>query len=127
MTIDRVGTLAPIQAGKPPAVSNRVNSGLEGDSVNISHEAAERAEFSRLFEMVSAAPEPEVRAGRVAELTAKINDPSYINDRILAAAADDIMTLLGVYARQALQIQDTRRCIEQRLHNIRLYTSLSLP
>jgi negative regulator of flagellin synthesis FlgM len=39
---------------------------------------------------------PDIREERIAELREKINDPSYINDRLLGETADRILeTLLG--------------------------------
>jgi negative regulator of flagellin synthesis FlgM len=94
MMIDRIGYTEPIQPGKRPGRSEPVNRSAESDSINLSSEAVEKAEIYRATGIVAAAP--DVRAERIAELKAKIDDPSYINDRILQATADKIMESFGL-------------------------------
>ena len=92
MTIDRVGSIDPIQPGKRPGRTDPVNETAKTDSISISSEALEKAELLRVREMAAAAP--EVRADRVAELKGKINDPSYINDRVMNATAERLIDAL---------------------------------
>jgi negative regulator of flagellin synthesis FlgM len=92
MTIDRIGSIDPIQPGKKPGRANQVNETARTDSISISSEAQEKAERLRIQEMASSAP--EVRADRVAELREKINDPSYINDKVINATADKLIDAL---------------------------------
>jgi negative regulator of flagellin synthesis FlgM len=94
MTIERIGFPEPIQPGKKPGRNEPVSQSAKSDSISVSKEALEKAELYRAIEVVSAAP--DVRADRVAELKAKINDPSYINDRIINATADKIMEAFGL-------------------------------
>jgi negative regulator of flagellin synthesis FlgM len=94
MTIDRIGSIDPIQPGKKTGRSNPVNQTERGDSIDVSLEAAEKADRYQALETVAAAP--DVRAERIAELKKKINDPSYINDVILQATADKIMDTFGL-------------------------------
>ncbi|MCL2006916.1 MAG: flagellar biosynthesis anti-sigma factor FlgM [Treponema sp.] len=89
MTIDRIGLIDPIQSGKRPAGPERVNKSRGADSISISSQAQERAELLKAQQIAAAAP--EVRAERIAELKDKINDPSYINDRVLNATAERII------------------------------------
>ena len=92
MTIDRVGPIDPIQPGKRPGRTSHVNENPKSDSISISSEAQERAELHRAQELVAAAP--EVRAERVAELKEKINDPSYLDDKIINATANKLIDAL---------------------------------
>ena len=92
MTIDRIGSVDPIQPGKKPGRTGQVNETSRADSINISSEAQEKAELYRVREL--AANAPDIRADRVAELKEKINDPSYINDRIVSATADRLIDAL---------------------------------
>ena len=92
MTIDRIGSIDPIQPGKKPGRANEVNQSQKADSISISSEAQERAERLRVQELAIAAQ--EVRADRVAELKEKINDPSYINDKVINATADKLIDAL---------------------------------
>jgi negative regulator of flagellin synthesis FlgM len=93
MTVDRINPMEPLQPGKKAGQSGQIKRGKENDSISLSSEAVEKAELFRTMEMVSAAD--DVRAERVAELRAKINDPSYINDTIINATADRILDAFG--------------------------------
>ena len=94
MTINKIGSIEPIQPGRKPERNNQVSGGLKTDTISISSEAQEKAELLRAREIAAAAP--EVRAERIAELKIKINDPSYLNDRIINATADNLIgTLFG--------------------------------
>ena len=92
MTIDRIGSIDPIQPGKKPGRNSYVNEAGKADSISISSEAKEKAEILRTQELAAAAP--EVRAERIAELKEKINDPAYINDKVINATADKLMDAL---------------------------------
>ena len=94
MTIDRINPLEPLQPGKKAGRGGELERGKEKDIISISSEATERAELHQAMELVSAAA--DVRVDRIAELKAKINDPSYINDAILRATADKIMDAFGL-------------------------------
>ena len=92
MTIDRIGSIDPIQPGKKPGRANQVSQSQKTDSISISSEAQEKAELLRIQELAAAAP--DVRADRVAELREKINDPSYLNDKVINATAEKLMDAL---------------------------------
>lgn len=91
MTIDRLNSLDPIQP-KRTNTSQRLTKDVRNDSVSLSSEAIERAELYNAIELAKAAPDE--RAARIAELKAKINDPDYINDAVLAVTADRILDQL---------------------------------
>jgi negative regulator of flagellin synthesis FlgM len=93
MTIDRVGYTDPIQPGKKPGRNESINQNSKSDSISLSSEALEKSELYHAIELVSAAP--DVRADLVAEIKSKIDDPSYINDR-LQATADKIIEAFGL-------------------------------
>jgi len=92
MTIDRIGSVDPIQPGKKPGGVNKVNESPRTDSISISSEAQGKAELLRIQEIAMSAP--EIRAERVAELKEKINDPSYINENIIKGTADKLIDAL---------------------------------
>jgi negative regulator of flagellin synthesis FlgM len=94
MTIDRIGAPDPIQPGKKPGRSDRVRESSEADSISLSSEAVEKSELYKAVELVSAAP--DVRMDRIEELRQKINDPTYLNERILDVTADKIMESFGL-------------------------------
>ncbi|MDR2552237.1 MAG: flagellar biosynthesis anti-sigma factor FlgM [Treponema sp.] len=94
MTIDRINPLEPVQPGKKSGRGGQVEKGKAADSISVSPEAVAKAELYHAMELVSTAS--DVRTERIAELKAKINNPSYINDKILQATADKILDAFGL-------------------------------
>jgi negative regulator of flagellin synthesis FlgM len=92
MTIDRIGSVDPIQPGKKTGGANQVKAASITDSISISSEAVEKAELYRVRELVAAAPESNT--ARIEELKAKINDPSYLNSEVINATADKLIDAL---------------------------------
>lgn len=94
MTIDRLNNIDPIREPKKPSPAERAERGSRGDSIAISSDATEKAELYNAIEIAKAAP--DVRADRVAELKARIQDPGYIDDAVIRMTADRIVDqLLG--------------------------------
>lgn len=94
MTIDRISSVDPITSGKKIGPAGRASPAEKRDSIALSSEAMEKSELYQAIELVSSAS--DVRTSRIAELKAKINDPSYINDTIIQATADRIMDVFGL-------------------------------
>ena len=94
MTIDRIGSIDPIQPGKKTGRSGQVSQSEKTDSISLSSEALEKSELHQARELVFASA--DVRAERIQEMRSKINDPSYINDVILKGTADKIMEAWGL-------------------------------
>lgn len=94
MTIDRLSSIDPIRDPSKTSSTERVSRAVRGDSIAISSDAAQKAELYNALETAKAAP--DVRSDLVAELKAKIQDPSYINDAVVSMTADRILDqLLG--------------------------------
>lgn len=66
----------------------------ESDSISVSKEAIEKAEAYYLDKV--AAETPDVRADRIAEIKAKIQDPNYLSDAIIQSTAEKFMTSIGL-------------------------------
>ena len=92
MTVDRIGSIDPIQPSKKPERANQASGSPKTDSISISSEAQAKAELLRIQELVASAS--DIRAERVAELREKINDPAYINDTVTNATADRLISAL---------------------------------
>ena len=90
MTIDRIGQLDPIQPGKKPGRNGPVGGSDRTDSITLSPEAKEKAELYQVVELIKAVP--ELDDIRIAEFRQKINDPAYLNERVINATADKIMS-----------------------------------
>jgi cell envelope opacity-associated protein A len=78
--------------GQTNARSEARKSGVT-DTISISPEAMQRAEFLHAREVIDRTP--ETRAAMVADLKAKIDDPSFFNDEVLNATAENILADLG--------------------------------
>jgi len=89
--IGNIRSVELVQSRIPKA--NSTNKSAKGDSVSISREAFDKYERLQAVETVKSSA-PDVRADRVAEIKAKINDPNYINDEIISKTADNIMNML---------------------------------
>ena len=89
MVIDRIGPLEPIPPGKRPGRSEKVGGNDKADSINLSAQAMAQAERYQVLEHIRSAP--DLDEVRIAELREKINDPSYLNQRVINATAENIL------------------------------------
>jgi negative regulator of flagellin synthesis FlgM len=89
MTVDRIGPVEPIQPGKKPGRNENVGGRDRTDTISLSTEAKEKAEMYQVLELIKSAP--ELDDARIAELREKIDDPAYLNDRVINATADKIL------------------------------------
>jgi len=93
MTIDRLNSMDPIRDPQKPSPGGKPEK-ARGDTIAISSDASEKGDLFRAIELAKAAPDQ--RPDRIAELKAKIDDPSYIDDAVLSMTADRIIDqLLG--------------------------------
>ena len=88
MTVDRIGHVEPIPSGKRPGRSEHVGGNTRTDSISLSSEAVKKAEMYQVVELIKAAP--ELDDSRIAELRQKIEDPAYINEKVINATAEKI-------------------------------------
>jgi len=91
MTIDRLNQVEPIQPKKTTPSPKTERTG-KNDSISLSSEAMEKAELFSIMEMAKSAPDE--RLDRIAEIKARLNDPEYLNDTVLAATAERILDQL---------------------------------
>lgn len=93
MMIDRIGHLDPIQPGKRPGRSDQLPGGDRTDSISLSSEAKEKAEIYQVVELIKSAS--ELDDAQILALREKINDPAYLNERVMSATADKLMDAFG--------------------------------
>ena len=94
MTIDRMGSLDPLQnLGKAEKSSKPVRTD-RSDSIEVSSEAKSQAELLATREVVRSTP--EIRADRVSEVKVKLQDPNYIDNAILESTAEGILKSFGL-------------------------------
>lgn len=94
MTIEGLG---PIQPNQPINRSERPqNAGpaRQRDSVSLSDEARLKAELYQVSEQVRGTE--DVRQDRIAEVKQKLEDPSYIDNKVLSSVADRLMEVFGL-------------------------------
>ena len=93
--IDKIGGLNPlnnVQNIRKTDSAAIVSS--QTDSISVSKEAVEKAEAYYLDKV--AAETPNVRADRIAEVKAKIKDPSYLSDEVILSTAEKVMSGFGI-------------------------------
>jgi negative regulator of flagellin synthesis FlgM len=90
MTVNRIGPLEPIPSGKKPGRNEQVGGTDRTDTISVSTEAKEKAERYQVLELIKSAP--ELDEARIVELRKKIDDPSYLNERVINATADKILS-----------------------------------
>jgi len=89
MTVNRIGHVDPIPTGKKPGRSEPLGGNDRADTINLSSDAMKKAELYQVVELIKSAPEAD--EARIAELRQKINDPSYLNEKVIKATADNIL------------------------------------
>lgn len=94
MTVERLGPIDPIHRHNQTEKTQKAQQKEGTDSVSFSEEAKMKAEVYRATEQVKAAS--DVRADRVAEVKKKLEDPSYIDDRVVDTVADRVMEMLDL-------------------------------
>ena len=94
MTIDRLGPIDPVSRYAKAGKATRPEKKEASDSISFSEEGKMKAELYKVVESVKTAP--DVRLDKVAEVKKKLEDPNYINDKIVADVADRIIDLFDL-------------------------------
>jgi negative regulator of flagellin synthesis FlgM len=89
MTVNRISPLEPIPPGKKPGRNEHVGGSERTDTINVSSEAKLKAERYQVLELIRSAP--ELDEARIAELRQKIDDPAYLNDKVINATAEKLL------------------------------------
>lgn len=90
--INNVSQLNNVQNIRKTDNSAKVKA--DSDSISVSKEAVEMAEAYYMDKV--AAETPDVRADRIAEVKAKIQDPSYLSDAVIKSTAEKFLTSIGL-------------------------------
>jgi len=94
MTIDRLGPVDPVSKINKENKSANAGKHVSADSVTVSEEARRLAALQQTAEFVHATP--DVRMDRVKEVKEKLQDPNYINEKVIEAVADRLLDVFGV-------------------------------
>ena len=94
MTIDKLGSVNPVQNFNKTEKTVKSSYKTEKDSISVSSEARAMGEIYKAAETVKQAP--DIRMDRVEEARRKINDPSYINEAVINTVADKIIDVFEI-------------------------------
>jgi len=94
MTIDRLGPVDPVSKFNKSSRAEKAVPKEKNDAVNVSDEARNMSEIYKVAAEVKAAP--DVRLDRVEEVKLKLQDPNYIDDKVLNSVAEEIMKSFGI-------------------------------
>lgn len=89
MTIERVGSPDPVSRPNKKDNNIKPTSQTKSDSINVSDIAKNKAEIYNVTENVKLAP--DVRADKVAEVKKKLENPAYIDAKIIEEVAEKIL------------------------------------
>ena len=89
MTVNKIGPVEPISPGKKPGRNEQVGGNDRADTINISEDAIRKAEVYQIVELIKSAP--DLDEARIVELRQKLDDPAYLNEKVLNATANNIL------------------------------------
>jgi negative regulator of flagellin synthesis FlgM len=89
MTIQGIGPLDPITKFNKTDKPERVAKTDKSDSINVSEEAKSKAEIYNATEIAKNAE--DIRWSKVEEVKQKLQNPDYINQKVIEEVADKIM------------------------------------
>ena len=94
MTIDKLGSINPLQHYNRPEKETKPAYKNDYDSISVSNEARTMGELYKVSEMVKNAE--DIRLDKVEEAKRKLEDPSYMNNAVLNVVADKIMDVFKI-------------------------------
>ncbi|MCL2293632.1 MAG: flagellar biosynthesis anti-sigma factor FlgM [Spirochaetes bacterium] len=94
MTIDKLGSVNPLQHYNRPEKAAKSAYKSEQDSISVSKEARTMGELYQVAEIVRNTD--DIRYDRVEEVKRKLQDPSYINNAVVNIVADRIMDVFKI-------------------------------
>jgi negative regulator of flagellin synthesis FlgM len=94
MTIDRLGPIDPMQKFNKAEKTHQAPRATEKDTIALSEEARIRAEMLAATEAVKSGD--DVRMDRIEEVKRKLEDPSYIDQRVLETVAERIIDVFDL-------------------------------
>ena len=91
MTIDKLGPVDPVSKYNKTEKVTKPSNRDKTDSISFSEEAKSKGEVYKITEEVKLSP--EIRQDRIDEVKKKLEDPNYINDKVVEAVAEKVMDL----------------------------------
>lgn len=94
MLIDKISSINSVNLTQNAKPTEQVtNTATDTDTISVSQEARDRAVEYYMNQV--ALDTPDVRADKVAEVKAKISNPNYLSDAVIASTAEKIMSAYG--------------------------------
>jgi negative regulator of flagellin synthesis FlgM len=94
MTVERVSFPDPVPKPRKTERAARAETTEASDSVNVSAGAKEKAEIYNATEAAMSAA--DLRMDRIEEVKKKLDDPTYITDKVISELADRLMEVFKV-------------------------------
>jgi len=94
MTIDRLGPIDPASQFNSANKGSKAVRKETSDTISLSSQAKAMGEIYQAAENVKKAP--DIRMDRVEEVKRKLQDPAYLNDKVIEAVADKVMELFDL-------------------------------
>ncbi len=94
MTIDRLGPIDPASQFNNASKGSKAVRKETSDTISVSSEAKAMGEIYQVAENVKKAP--DIRMDRVEEAKRKLQDPAYLNDKVIEAVANKVMELFDL-------------------------------
>ena len=91
MTIERLGPVDPVSKFNKTDKASKPAKQDGADSISFSEEAKSKGEIYKATEEVKLSP--EIRQDRIDEVKKKLQDPNYIDDKVVEAVAEKVMNL----------------------------------
>jgi negative regulator of flagellin synthesis FlgM len=94
MNIERLGPIENVSKLNKTNSTQKPVKGDARDSINISSDAKTMGEVYKAAEQVKSSS--DIRWDRVQEVKKKLEDPSYIDNKVLEDVADKVMKQFGI-------------------------------
>jgi negative regulator of flagellin synthesis FlgM len=91
MTIEKLGPINPVSKFNKTEKVEKPSKNDKSDSISFSEEAKSKGEVYKVSEQVKLTP--EIRQDRIDEVKKKLQDPSYIDDKVVEVVAEQVMDL----------------------------------
>lgn len=92
MTIDRLGPINPTPNLNKSAKASKSSKKDRADSISFSEEAKSKGEIYKATEETRLVP--DVRQDRITEVKKKLQDPGYIDEKVIETVAEKVLDLL---------------------------------
>lgn len=94
MTINKIGSTDPINKPNRANKAQQTAKTSNTESIKVSKSAIDKAELIKTAGLVKNSP--DIRTDKIAEIKAKLEDPNYINDKVINSVAEKIMEDFGL-------------------------------